>query len=310
MFFNSPNLRKNSLIHWAKNHRIDFPSKPEDLEQVQKLDLEMKGVTKIPKEIDCLTNLVVINTSFNELTELPWEFGHLKKLKVVNLSNNNFIDVPGVICQLNQLEMLNMTGNSIKKIQPVIGNLINLIELNLSFNQIVDISNEIMHLKHLNVLNLSGNNIVALPSSMQKLYNLVELILWKNKFTEVPEYIKELPNLKITSMEPNNLAVNQQLIAAVIKNDIEKVEKLLVLGADVNYQWPNFKNQQFTTALFEAKSPDIIEFLINYGADTSVKREVLKIAGDKSKADFETFFTKKHSPEVMKFLKTFKHPTS
>ena len=308
MFFNSPNLRKNNLIHWAKNYKIDFPTKPEDLDQVQKLDMEMKGVSKIPKEIDCLPNLVVINASFNDLTELPWEFGHLKKLKSANFSNNNFNDVPGVICQLAQLEMLNMSGNLIKKIQPVIGNLVNLIELNLSFNQIVDISSEIMHLKHLNVLNLSANNIIALPSSMQKLYNLVELTLWKNKFTEVPEYIKELPNLKLTGMDPNSLVINQQLISAVMKNDIDKVERMIVIGADVNYQWENFNNQQFTAAIFEAKSPDVIEFLINNGADLNIKREVTKIVGDKTKVEIETFFTKKHPPEVMKYLKTLNQP--
>ena len=79
MFFNSPNARKKHLIGWAKDYKIELPSKPEELENVKILDLRLKGINKLPKEIDCLPNLVEIQAGFNNLAELPWEFGHFKK---------------------------------------------------------------------------------------------------------------------------------------------------------------------------------------------------------------------------------------
>jgi|GEM_PF-865687 len=311
MFFMFPKSRENHLIRWAKNLKIDFPSKPDDLDKVEKIDIKLKEVIKIPKEIDCLINLTEIHAEYNELSELPWEFGNLKKLKILNFSHNNFNDIPGVVCKLTNLEYLNMESNSIKKIATVIANLENLIELNLSFNIIADIPAEIGHLKHLVKLNLAANNISELNSSMHRLYSLSDLILWKNNITEIPDFIKELPNLKNIELETDIGKINQQLVVATINDDLLRVEKLVALGADVNFKWLNYGNLSFTTPLFEAHSVEIIKFLLDHGADTSIKRELpaksstIKVwESDKSSGQYETFLTKKHPLEVVKYLKS------
>jgi len=310
MFFNSPDFHKKNLLKWAKNHKIDFPSTPEELEHLQVLDVRLKGLTKLPKEINCLTGLLEINLEFNQLSELPWEFANLKKLKIINLCHNKFVDVPGVICHLPSIEVLNMESNSIKKITPVIAQLESLIELNFSFNHLNELPEEIGHLKHLVRLNLAANNISQLPSSMHKLYNLVELKLWKNNITELPDFIKELPNLKIVELETDIGKINQQLIAASINDDMLKAELLITMGADVNHKWLNFGNLPFTTPLFEARSIEMIQLLLKHGANPNLKRELPKPTSikvwesEKNSSGFETFLTKKHPVEIAKFIKT------
>jgi Leucine-rich repeat (LRR) protein len=310
MFFQSEKSRYKDLLRWAKNHKIELPSKPEELELLQKLDFKLKGVSKIPKEIDILVNLEEINAEFNEISELPWEFAHLKKLKVINFGHNRLIDIPGVICQITNLEILNLESNSIKKISPVIANLENLTYLNISFNQISELPQEIGHLKHLVQFNVAANSISQLPSSMHRLYNLAELHLWKNEIKEIPDFIKELPNLKIIELEADAGKMNQQLVIAVVNNDLNKAEKLLALGADINHKWLNYGNLPFTSPLFEARTVEMIQFLLDHGADPNVKREILKTSSikvwesDKASSEFETFYTKKHPPEVAKFVKT------
>lgn len=310
MFFYSSDFNQKRLLKWAKEYKIDLPLKNEELEQVKTIDIKLKGIKKIPKEINCLPNLEEIHAEFNELSELPWEFSQLKNLRSVNFTHNKFADIPSVICQLTKIEELNMESNSIKKITPVIANLINLKDLNLSFNQINEIPLEFGHLKHLNRLNLAANNLSELPSSMHKLYNLTELKLWKNHITKVPDFINELPNLKNIELEIDSENINQQLIVAVVNNDIQKTEKLLSMGANVNYKWLNYGNLPFTTPLFEAHSIEIIKLLLDKGADPNIKREVLKSSSikvwesDKSSGEYETFLTKKHPLEISKFIKS------
>ena len=316
MFFNSPEFHKKNLLKWAKNHKIDFPTLPEELEKLQVLDVRLKSLSKLPKEINCLTGLVEINLEFNELSELPWEFAHLKKLKIINLGHNKFVDLPGVICHLPQVEILNMESNSVKKISPVVANLESLIELNFSFNHINELPEEIGHLKHLARLNLAANNLSELPSSMHRLYSLTELKLWNNKIKEVPDFIKSLPNLKVIELESDKGKIDQQLVAASINDDTMKAEKLLTMGADVNHKWLNYGNLPFTTALFEAHSIDMIQLLLKHGADPNLKRELPKSStikvweSEKTSTGFETFLTKKHSVEIFKFIKSLNLPVS
>lgn len=314
MFFQSTNAREKSLINWAKNHKIEFPNKPEELDKIEKLDLRLRGIEKLPKEINCLLNLVEIHGEFNKLTDLPWEFGQLKKLKVINLGHNKFVDVPGVVGQLAELESLDLEGNNIKKISPLIANLVNITELNLSFNNITELPSDFGHLKHLTKLNLAANQLEELPANFQKLYNLVEIKIWKNGFKEIPQVLKELPNLKTIEFETDETKIGQQLISAVVSDDVPKVERLLSVGADINYKWLNYSNLPFTTPLFEAHSVEMVKFLLEKGADPNLRRDIPQSGTVKvwesEKKDHETFLTKKHNPEIVKFLKTLPNLTS
>ena len=309
MFFSeSPEARQKKLISWAKQNKVEIPQRPEDLALVQKLDLSGKLIKQLPKEIDCLANLLELDSSNNLLNELPWEFSSLKRLKVINLSHNRFIDVPGVICQMSQLEMLNMEANQIKKISQVIANMTSLIELNLAFNNIFEIPSEFGSLRHLTKLNLAANLLAELPKGFAKLFNLAELDLFMNKFTAEPEILKELPNLKVINFTFDSSKLNEQLVKASIMDNLPLAEKLMGFGADVNYKWIGYGSHPFTTPLFEAHSVDMVKLLLDHHADPNLKREIVKTSSIKvwesDKADHETFLTKKHLPEIARYLKS------
>ena len=122
--------------------------------------------------------------------------------------------------------------------------------------------------------------------------------------------IKSLPNLKVIEQETDTGKINQQLIAAAINDDVQKVEKLIAMGADVNHKWLNYGNLPFTTPLFEAHSIEMIQMLLNHGADPHIKRDLPKASSikvwesEKATGEFETFLTKKHPVEIAKFIKT------
>lgn len=299
--FKSMDPNKSRFISWAKANKVELPENHEELDKVQKIDISLRGLNKIPREINCLPGLIEINAEFNEITELPWEFSQLKKLKVIKLNNNKLLDLPGVICQLPMPEVLDLHSNSIKKVSAVVANLQTLKEIDLSFNYLSELPSEIAHLKHLMKLNVAGNSLMSFPQTMYKLYNLVELTVWKNN-VEIPDFIKELPNLKTINNDINTEWINQQFVGASITDDIKKAEKLLEMGADINYKLLNFEGQEFTNALFEARSIDMIKLLLEKGADIKVQREAKKEGS--SKIITETFLTKKYSPEILKFIKT------
>jgi ankyrin repeat protein len=134
--------------------------------------------------------------------------------------------------------------------------------------------------------------------------------LWKNNITEVPDVLKELPNLKVIELETDQHKINQQFVISVINNDVSRAEKLLLLGADINYKWLNYGNLPFTTALFESHTIEMVKFLLDHNADVNLPREIVKSSSikvwesEKQTGNFETFLTKKHSVEVTKYLKT------
>jgi hypothetical protein len=309
MFFQpKPDARHKKLISWAKSYKIDLPQHPEELALVQKLDLKGKKFEVFPKEIDCLPNLLEFDASCTGITSLPWEFSSLKKLKVINLDHNKFQDVPGVICQMSQLEKLSMEANQIKKVSHVIANMVSLNELNLSFNSIFELPNEFCSLKHLVKLNLAANSLSELPKAFSKLYNLAELDLSMNKFDIDPEILKELPNLKVINFNQDLNKINEQLVVASSVDNLSLALRLISLGADVNYKYLGFGIHSLTTPLFEAQSIEMVKLLLNNNADPNISREIIKTSSIKvwesDKAEQETFLTKKHTPEVTKYLKS------
>ncbi|MCX7985772.1 MAG: leucine-rich repeat domain-containing protein [Bacteroidales bacterium] len=308
ILFNVTRNRQKSLIHWAKHHEIDFPSEPENLEKVTHLSLRFKGVEQLPREIKFLVNLEEIDASYNYISEIPWEFGALKKLKRINFSHNRLQDIPGVICKHTPLLSLNLEGNHIRKVPAIIANLINLETLNLAFNEIIEIPNEFKYLVSLKELDLAGNQLSELPSSFSKLPSLKEIKIWKNLFEQLPKELEKISTLTAIENEVDIDRLSKLFIESVKFDDVAAARKYLTLGADVNYRWEGYENQQFTTALFEAKSVEMVKFLLENGADVNIARIVKKsesfIFWESEKQETETFLTKKHSAEITRYLKS------
>ncbi|MGC8802888.1 MAG: leucine-rich repeat domain-containing protein, partial [Bacteroidales bacterium] len=195
-----------------------------------------------------------------------------------------------------------------RKVPAIIANLINLETLNLAFNEISEIPSEFKYLVSLKELDIAGNQLATLPPSFSKLPSLQSIKIWRNLFEQLPKELEKIPTLTIVENEVDVPRVCQLFIEAVKFDDIIAARKYLALGADVNYRWEGYENQQFTTALFEAKSVEMVKFLIENGADVNVARIIKKsesfIFWESEKQETETFLTKKHSAEITRYLKS------
>ncbi|HCC04835.1 TPA: hypothetical protein DEP58_00835 [Patescibacteria group bacterium] len=80
---------------------------------IEKLDLSHNTLEgALQAEIRFLSELVVLDLSYNAFTGVPAEIGQLNNLKVLNLSHNNLTGLPYEIGNLQNLTQLDLRGNS------------------------------------------------------------------------------------------------------------------------------------------------------------------------------------------------------
>jgi len=309
------NTHANELkkfIKWAKNNKVDVPNTPEEMFEVSHLDMKLKEISKLPEEIGYLTNLTSLDVRNNRISLLPKEISNLTNLKTLNLARNQFSYFPIEVIKLINLEELDIESNKLTMLPPEIGRLTKLRKFNLFYNQLKSLPNEIGNMISLEELNLSSNHLTELPESMGKLINLVELGLWSNKITQIPDSVRNLPKLHDVDLSLNQTKLNHKLIEAAVSDNIDLAREMIAHGANVNFKWMGYGNLPFTTALFEAKSVDMVKLLIEHKADLTVKREKVKAItikvweSENATGEFETFLTQKHSLEIAKYIKTLK----
>jgi len=299
-----------SFIKWAKNNKIFVSNDPKEIFEQKKLDFKNKSISKLPSEICALTNLEELDLTCNHLTALPKDFSKLENLVSLKLGSNNFDEVSSAIFNLKKLESLDFESNQIKTMPKEIGNLTNLIHLSFYHNQLHQVPEELGNLTQLKELDLSSNSLTHLPATIGKLIHLVYLNIWSNKIEDVPEAIKALPHLKDFELHISQSNLNRKLIEAVVKDNVKLAETLIKIGADVNFKWQGYDKYEFTNALFEAKSLDMVKLLLIAKADPNTKRERTKSISikvwedDRHSGEFETFLNKQHALEVTKYLKS------
>jgi Leucine-rich repeat (LRR) protein len=311
LFKQTKDQKLKKIIHWVREQKVNVPVIPKEFEKITRLDLGLKGLSKLPKEIDCLDNIEELNLSYNKLKALPKEFESLTNLRILNLGYNNLSEFPKQILSMSKLEFLNLEANHIKKIPPEIAKFKELCNLNLFANQIAELPEEFCSLSKLTRLNLALNLLPKLPKSFEYLTSLNEIELWLNKFELIPDVISKLPNLTDMYASFDTEKMNKALVMAVFADNITLAEKLIFYGADVNYEFEGFGSQLFTTPLFEVKSVEMTKLLISKGADINHQREIVKHVisrtGEeeiRNSGKYETFLTINHNEKIAKFLKS------
>ena len=125
----------------------------------------------------------------------------------------------------------------------------------------------------------------------------------------------------LVSLQPNvqgQERLSVLLLEFVALDNCAIAAELIEQGADVNYRYdypyyPLPNERRFTTALFEAKSPQMAKLLMERGADPQLKREILRewFGSDwhyDSTGEYETFLTMTHPAEMAEFVKSLKVP--
>ena len=147
------------------------------------LMLMNKSLTILPKSINQLRFLHVLDLRMNQLTDLPESIGQLEYLDELSLQNNALKSLPESIGKLTNLRVLNLENNNLNTLPNSICNLSCLIEL--SNNKIASIGKVILETCK---LDLTGNPIVdTLKRGLQ------ETTLWK---IQMKKRKKEKLNLK------------------------------------------------------------------------------------------------------------------
>ena len=172
---------------------------------LKKLQLIDENLTKFPSNIKNLTQLELLELSYNKISVIVSDIRFLVKLQTLKLVENNLTLIPFEIGFLTSLTHINMTFNRIKNIPPEIGNLTNLDCLALSFNEITEIPLEIKNLINLKCLALSCNKLKNITYNIRFLTNLEVLDLVENKITEIPYDIEHLIKLKRFYISSNKL---------------------------------------------------------------------------------------------------------
>ncbi len=80
------------------------------------ITMNNKNLTRIPWEIDRLTELEGFNANGNPLGSIPSSFGNISSLVVLTLDNTNITTVPSSLGNLKKFALLAITGNPITSI--------------------------------------------------------------------------------------------------------------------------------------------------------------------------------------------------
>lgn len=121
--------KAKGFSEWCEQHK-------EDLQKVKKLNLKLFRLTKLPPQIRYLTNLEILDLSFNtHLKTLPEEMGNLTKLVSLNLAVNLLQELPPWIARLTNLEELDISCNVFEKLPPQLEKFTKLKKLHLQSNR-------------------------------------------------------------------------------------------------------------------------------------------------------------------------------
>jgi len=130
-------------------------------EAVSTLDLSHNELTRLPLELQVLTQLRELNLSTNRIASFPKALMDLPSLFCLNLGSNELEQIPSAIGYLNKLRELDLSDNGISEIPPVLGDLHMLRRLDLSWNQISVLPDHLSKLSCLQELNLAGNDVAT-----------------------------------------------------------------------------------------------------------------------------------------------------
>jgi predicted nucleotide-binding protein len=169
------------------------------------LDLNGKGISRIPPQIANLSRLKRLDLSKNKLTNLPLQLFTLANLVELRLRENAIATLPRAIGNLTRLSTLDIANNRLKSLPAEIGRLSNLVDLKLGGNQISKLPPDFDRLSKLEVLGLMGNNLHPLPLELTRLTNLRKLNLGRNKIATLPAELSDLTALTELHLADNNL---------------------------------------------------------------------------------------------------------
>ncbi|NHI93389.1 MAG: leucine-rich repeat domain-containing protein [Candidatus Lokiarchaeota archaeon] len=162
------------------------------------------------------------------LTELPKAIQHLSALEILDLSWNEIAEIPTWISKLRSLKTIYLVKNRLKSLPKDFNLLVNLETLWLQSNQIKKIPSSILQLPSLKTLSLSNNLLISLPETLQGLVSLETLDLWKNRIQKIPPILGNLKKLRILKLNDNPINILPDSL-----ENLSNLEELDIFGCHI-----------------------------------------------------------------------------
>ena len=142
-----------TLLYQIKSlkEKIDSPYSIYEIYKFRDLNLALRKLKEIPKEVGSLINLEVLWVGGNYITEVPKELGKLTNLRELYLGGNYIKELPKEMGNLTHLKELYLGNNKLESIPKEFGNLTNLRELVLFQNPIRLVPEEIKSIPYLDI---------------------------------------------------------------------------------------------------------------------------------------------------------------
>eukprot|EP00029_Vermamoeba_vermiformis_P014492 TRINITY_DN960_c0_g3_i1.p1 TRINITY_DN960_c0_g3~~TRINITY_DN960_c0_g3_i1.p1 ORF type:complete len:1113 (+),score=313.34 TRINITY_DN960_c0_g3_i1:86-3424(+) len=153
-------------------------------EEVRELRLMMNDVTYLPKEIEYLKGLEVLDASGNKLEFLPVEIKYLVNLNQLILAINRLNSICPEIQYLTSLTLLDLQNNALQQVPEVFDSFVHMTRLDMSGNLLRSLP--ALFSRNLAVLRLGRNQLSTLPATLSHATALQELELQHNFITELP----------------------------------------------------------------------------------------------------------------------------
>jgi len=128
-------------------------------EGILALGLDNLILASLPRSIQNLNLVKIINLAQNQLEHLSQELLSLTTLQGLTLENNYIESLDSDIDNLNDLKILNLSKNKLQRLPKSLGKLRNLEILILNHNRLISLPSSLKNLKNLKILDLRGNPI-------------------------------------------------------------------------------------------------------------------------------------------------------
>lgn len=193
----------NLKYFYATSNKIHVIRKGvfDELKELEEITIKKCQVNSIePKAFDDISNLRVLDLSYNNITKIPFWFTNSPNVQHIFLQHNSIEEIPEwTLTHLKKtlLFKINLQNNQIKTIQPgAFGNIRNASEILLDHNNIKEIPRDFLHnLEEANFIDLKFNEIEILHAeAFQNLYNIQKLQLNDNKIKKIPWHFLEKLN--------------------------------------------------------------------------------------------------------------------
>ncbi|XP_045515611.1 protein artichoke [Pieris brassicae] len=201
---------------------------------VELLNISFNKLYELPKSLNMLSNLKVLDVSYNHLKHFDGNsINSIQTLKEIKLPSNKIAELrSGTLENLQDLETIDFDNNQVETIHNLaIANLANLTSISLSRNHIVDLPDRAFsNLPRLRIIELQGNRLQYVS---KRAFDNMPLVQYLNMSNNQMTNLENSGIRQLTSLEVLDLSFNK--VTMITRESFQYMEWLVELNLDNNH---------------------------------------------------------------------------